>query len=92
MEYVYRMSGTCATRVSFEIVEDRMYNLSFENGCSGNLKALSKLAEGMDISRLVACLEGIECGRKHTSCGDQLALAVKKAVAMADGQGLNPSA
>ena len=47
---------------------------------NGNLKAISKLCEGMPAPDLVKNLRGLECGSKKTSCGDQLARAVEKAL------------
>jgi len=74
----YKTKGTCSTKIKFDINENRLCNVSFENGCSGNLKALSILAEGMNPDELISKLKGIKCGSKKTSCGDQLALAVEQ--------------
>ena len=76
----YKTKGTCSTKIHFEINDGKIRNISFENGCNGNLKALSVLAEGMEASELVSRLKGIRCGGKKTSCGDQLARAVEEAV------------
>ena len=48
-------------------------------GCSGNLQGLSALLKGMTVDEAVARMEGIHCGRKPTSCPDQLAQALKSA-------------
>ena len=74
----YTSQGTCATKIHFEINKGKVHNISFEDGCDGNLKALSILAEGMDAKELVAKLKGIRCEDKATSCADQLALALEK--------------
>ena len=76
--YEYKTKGTCSTRICFDITEDKIHNVSFENGCEGNLKALGILAEGMDAKELVKRLKGLKCKRKDTSCGDQLARAVEQ--------------
>ncbi|MDR1636706.1 MAG: TIGR03905 family TSCPD domain-containing protein [Treponema sp.] len=76
--YDYKTSGTCSTRIHFDIREDRVYNVSFENGCNGNLKALSILAEGMETGELIKKLKGIQCKTRGTSCGDQFARALEK--------------
>jgi uncharacterized protein (TIGR03905 family) len=52
--------------------------VSFKDGCEGTLKALSILVEGMDGRELIKRLKGIQCGRRGTSCADQLARAVDK--------------
>ncbi|MBQ1771713.1 MAG: TIGR03905 family TSCPD domain-containing protein, partial [Clostridia bacterium] len=54
--------------------------IAFIGGCNGNLKAISKLCEGMEADKLVSILKGNLCGRKSTSCADQLAIAVQQAI------------
>ena len=51
-------------------------NIHFEGGCDGNLKAVSKLCEGMTADKINKILSGNTCGAKSTSCADQLAKAV----------------
>ena len=46
-------------------------------GCDGNLKGISSLLEGMPVTEAIRRMEGIRCGRKPTSCPDQLAQALK---------------
>jgi len=72
----YKTSGTCATEINFELRDHKVHSVSFTNGCPGNLKALGVLVEGMDADELVSKLKGLRCGKKQTSCGDQLAAAV----------------
>ena len=77
MEFVTR--GTCSTRIRFSIENDTVRSVEFDNGCSGNLKALAVLVEGMGTEELIRKLKGIECGGKGTSCADQLARAIAEA-------------
>ena len=56
-----------------------VHDITFSGGCSGNLKAISILVEGMTVEEIVSKLSGNKCGSKNTSCADQLARAVKKA-------------
>jgi len=74
----YATNGTCSTKLQFELKDGKVYSVSFEGGCKGNLKALGILVEGMDAAELVKKLRGLECGKKGTSCGDQLAMAVEQ--------------
>ena len=76
----YKTSGTCSSEINFELRDGKVYSVSFVDGCSGNLKALGILVEGMDAEILVKKLKGLCCGRKKTSCGDQLATAVAQAL------------
>ncbi|MDR2246031.1 MAG: TIGR03905 family TSCPD domain-containing protein [Treponema sp.] len=77
----YKTKGTCSTRITFSIEDKKVHAVSFKGGCEGNLKTLSLLVEGMDGQALIKRLKGIQCGRKGTSCADQLACAVDKALA-----------
>jgi uncharacterized protein (TIGR03905 family) len=73
----YKTRGTCSTAIHFDIRDGKIYSLSFDNGCDGNLKALSSLAEGMKKEELIQKLKGIDCDGRGTSCGDQLARALE---------------
>ena len=79
----YKTSGTCSKKINFELKNGKVHSVSFEDGCDGNLKALGLLAEGMDANELAAKFSGLCCGRKKTSCADQLARAIAKAIAKA---------
>ena len=73
-----RMSGTCATSLDIDVEDGVIKDLKFYGGCDGNLKAISKLAVGMRTSDVIGLLDGIKCGRKPTSCPDQLAKAIRE--------------
>jgi len=79
MNYTYKTSGTCSTQIHFNINDDVITNVSFDGGCNGNLKAISKLVDGMKVGEIEDKLLGNTCGFKPTSCADQLAKAVRKA-------------
>lgn len=48
MEHIYRTKGTCSREISFELDGDKVRNVHFVGGCDGNLKAVSKLVDGME--------------------------------------------
>lgn len=78
----YRPKGVCAQRINFEIDENnKVTSVSFYGGCSGNTQGVARLVEGMDVNEAIARLDGIKCGFKSTSCPDQLAKALKSALA-----------
>lgn len=79
MRYLYKTNGTCSIEIQFDINDDIITNVSFLGGCNGNLKAISKLVEGMRVSEIEEKLKGNTCGRRATSCADQLAIAVREA-------------
>ncbi len=80
MKYTYKTKGTCASEINFEIEDGRIHNVSFKNGCNGNLKAISKLVEGEDARRVADILRGNTCGMKNTSCADQFSRAIEQAL------------
>ena len=79
MRYTYKTKDTCSVEISFDIENDIITNVSFLGGCNGNLKAVSKLVDGMSVTEIEEKLKGNTCGRRTTSCADQLALAVREA-------------
>ena len=85
MTYSYKTRGVCASTISFELKNGIVTGVSFSGGCNGNLKAISKLVEGMDAQKLIDILKGNKCGFKQTSCADQLATAVEQALAEQSG-------
>ena len=81
MTYTYRTKGTCSQGIQFEIVDNKVHNVQFIGGCSGNTQGGSRLIEGMDVKEAISRIEGIHCGPRPTSCPDQLACALKQAIA-----------
>jgi len=78
----YTPSFVCSKHISFDLDEEnRIHNLTFVGGCNGNLKAIGKLCEGQKASEISDILIGNHCGPRTTSCADQLALALKEAIA-----------
>jgi len=80
-KYTYLTEGTCSRSIEFDLTPDnKVTNIRFIGGCDGNLKGIGLLCEGMPADELIQKLSGIRCGRKATSCPDQLSRAVKKAI------------
>lgn len=79
MEHTYTTRGTCSRQITFELDGNRVKNIRFVGGCDGNLKAVSKLADGMTVEQIESMLRGNTCGPRPTSCADQLAIAVQQA-------------
>lgn len=82
MQYHFKTHGTCASHIDFNLDEDTISDIKFTSGCSGNLKALAVLLEGSSADMIISKCSGITCGRRKTSCADQLAKAVRDAVKM----------
>ena len=79
MHHDYRTEMVCSQLISFDLDGDTVTNVKFLGGCNGNLKAISKLVDGMSVEEIESYLKGNLCGVKPTSCADQLARAVRKA-------------
>jgi uncharacterized protein (TIGR03905 family) len=82
--YKYKTQGTCSTAIHFDIRDGKVYSVSFDDGCNGNLKSISILAEGMEAEELIKKLKGVQCGRRGTSCGDQFARALENCRPLAE--------
>ena len=81
MHYEFEPMGVCTKLIMFDIDDGKkLYNVHFMGGCPGNLAAISKLIEGADAERIANILRGNKCGRRGTSCADQLAIAIDEAL------------
>ena len=76
--YTYIPQGVCSVKIDYDIEDGRIYNVKYERGCNGNLKAIGALLEGMEVAEVIKKLRGIQCGIKGTSCTDQLAQSLEK--------------
>ena len=82
MKYTYYTQGTCSSQIDFDLDEQGIIrDVQFYGGCNGNLQGISVLVRGMKTSDAIAKLQGIRCGYKNTSCPDQLANALRQALA-----------
>ena len=77
MEINYRPKGVCSRLMEIDVEDGKLKSLNVVGGCDGNLKGIAQLCVGMDTEEIIKRLEGIHCGRKCTSCPDQLAQALK---------------
>ncbi len=79
-EIVYIPRGVCSNRIDVNVQDGIIKSASFQGGCNGNLKAISKLVSGMKAEDVIAMLEGNTCGPRSTSCADQLSCALREAL------------
>lgn len=77
--YTYVPRGVCSREIHIDLDGDTISQVEFVGGCNGNLKAISKLIEGQKIDDVAARLEGNTCGRRSTSCADQLVQGLRAA-------------
>ena len=76
----YKTKGVCSQEITFEVEDNKLTNVRFIGGCSGNTQGVARLVEGMDVDEAIRRLDGIQCGPRPTSCPDQLAKAIKEAL------------
>ncbi|HJB26540.1 MAG TPA: TIGR03905 family TSCPD domain-containing protein [Firmicutes bacterium] len=82
MNYTYKTKGVCSRQINLEISDDGVINrVEFIGGCNGNTKGVAALCVGQKAEEVISRLEGIKCGSKSTSCPEQLAFALKEALA-----------
>ena len=77
MRYEYKTENTCSQTIAFNIDGNVITNIEFYGGCNGNLKAIARLLDGATVEEIEEKLLGNTCGRRPTSCTDQLARAVR---------------
>lgn len=79
--YDFRPRGVCSRMIHIGLSDDgnTIEQVSFEGGCNGNLKAISKLVSGHSVDEISGILAGNTCGPRQTSCADQLACGLAEA-------------
>ena len=78
----FRPRGVCSQLMRVELDEDQVIRkMEVVGGCSGNLQGISALVKDMPAREAIDRLKGIRCGFKDTSCPDQFARGLEKALA-----------
>ncbi len=49
MEFTYKTNSVCSQQIKFNLEGNIVTKVSFLGGCNGNLKAVSKLVDGMTV-------------------------------------------
>lgn len=80
MTIEYKPRGVCSQLMRVTVEDGVVQDVQVIGGCNGNLKGIMSLVKGMKAEDVVEKLEGIRCGIKPTSCPDQLAKAIKRAI------------
>ena len=78
MHYTYKTKGVCSREISFDLNDGIVTNISFNGGCPGNLKMISKILDGWKKEDIINMCKGNLCGNRTTSCADQLANALQE--------------
>ena len=78
--YTYYPKGTCSKQMEVDLEDGVIKDVRVLGGCNGNLQGISRLLVGMPVQQAIERMEGVRCGRKLTSCPDQLAKALRQAL------------
>lgn len=83
MKTIYETKGTCSKAIELDVDDATgiINSVQFIGGCAGNTTGISQLVRGMKAEDVINKLEGVRCGVKPTSCPDQLAHALRQALA-----------
>ena len=81
MTYTFTPHGVCSRRMTVELEDGIIKKVDILGGCSGNLQGISSLITGMKAEDAIQRMEGTTCGPRPTSCPDQIAKNLKKALA-----------
>ena len=91
MQHIAKCQDVCSDLITFSIEDGKVHDLVYHGGdpCPGGSKAFAKLVEGQDVQRMIDILSGNTCAGNYTSCADQFAKALGRALAAeAEGHGL----
>ena len=81
MVHIHNNQGTCSVRTLVELNDDHtIARVEVLGGCNGNLKGISQLLVGMKAEDAIQRMADTTCGRKPTSCPDQIAKALEEAL------------
>ena len=77
MQYQYKTTGTCSRLITIDYNENThiINEITFLGGCPGNTKGVSLLCKGRTLEEVFKLLKDVKCGKKSTSCPDQLSIA-----------------
>ena len=68
----------CSKQIDIQIRDGVIRSVVYTKGCEGNAKGIGALIKDMTVEEAIRRLEGITCGKRGTSCPDQLARILKE--------------
>lgn len=72
--------GVCSRQINVDVEDGIVKSVQFVGGCSGNTQGVAKLATGRPAEEVIKLLRNTDCNGRGTSCPDQLAIALEKAI------------
>lgn len=75
----YTPLGVCSKYMEV-VVDDNniVQEVNITGGCAGNTLAVSRLLIGMNVERAKDLLSGVPCGKRVTSCPNELSKALQE--------------
>ena len=73
-------TGVCSRLINVDVEDGIVKSVQFVGGCNGNTQGVAKLAVGRPADEIIRLLKGTNCNGRGTSCPDQLAKALEKAL------------
>ena len=67
----------CSKQIDIRIKDGIIQSVVYTRGCEGNAKGIGALVKDMTVEEAIRRLDGITCGKRGTSCPDQLAKVLK---------------
>lgn len=67
----------CSKQIDIQIKDGIIQSVVYTRGCEGNAKGIGALIKDMTVEEAIRRLNGITCGKRGTSCPDQLAKVLK---------------
>ena len=68
----------CSKQIDIQIMDGVIQSVVYTKGCEGNAKGIGALIKDMTVEEAIKRLDGITCGKRGTSCPDQLAQALEQ--------------
>ena len=67
----------CSKQIDIQIKDGIIQSVVYTRGCEGNAKGIGALIKDMTVEEAIRRLDGITCGKRGTSCPDQVAKVLK---------------
>ena len=67
----------CSKQIDIQIKDGIIQSVVYTRGCEGNAKGIGARIKDMTVEEAIRRRDGITCGKRGTSCPDQLAKVLK---------------
>lgn len=81
MKKTYYPTGVCSKQFDLEVENGIITFFQATGGCAGNLGGIKALITGMPAESVITLLKGTKCGKRSTSCPDQISKALESILA-----------